>query len=119
MQANQKVLLDNYDVLLKSLDAEALSDYLYGKGVITLRLYEKLSLIHITRSQKNGILLRDLSRNTSPNLIPQLCEVLDAEDATRHLANQLRGCITITSDIVFISLLKSCRVLQKTTVCYI
>jgi len=114
MQANEKVLRENYEALLRSLDAEALSDHLFAKGVITLQLYEKLSLIHITRTQKNKTLLQDLLRNASPDLIPQLCEVLDAEDATRYLADQLKGCITITDNIVYsISLLKSCRVLQK------
>jgi len=92
MQVNYEVLRENCETLVLSLDAQALSHSLFTRGVITLQLYEKLSpLAHTTRTEKNGILFQDLVRNTSPNLIPQLCEVLDAEEATRHLAVQLKG----------------------------
>ena len=91
-QASQRVLREHYQVLESSLDAQALSGALFSKGLITLELNEELSLVHTTRTQKNGILLRYLLRNPSPNLIPQLCEILSAEEANKHLASSLKGC---------------------------
>jgi len=91
VQTSQKVLRDHYQTLESSLDAQALSGALFSKGLITLELNEELSLVHTTRTQKNGILLRYLLRNPSPNLIPQLCEILNSEEATRHLAGILKG----------------------------
>lgn len=91
-QNSQKVLREHYQALESSLDAQALSGALFSKGLITLELNEELSLVHTTRTQKNGILLRYLLRNPTPNLIPLLCEILNAEEANRHLANKLKGC---------------------------
>ena len=91
-QATQKVLRDHYQALESSLDAQALSGALFSRGLITLELNEELSLVHTTRTQKNGILLRYLLRNPTPNLILQLCDILNAEEANRHLANLLKGC---------------------------
>ena len=94
-QASQKVLRDHYQTLESSLDAQALSGALFSKGLITLELNEELSLVHTTRTQKNGILLRYLLRNPSPNLIYQLCDILNGEEANRHLASLLKGCKNI------------------------
>ena len=91
-QATQKVLRDHYQALESSLDAQALSGALFSRGLITLELNEELSLVHTTRTQKNGILLRYLLRNPTPNLILQLCDILNVEEANRHLANLLKGC---------------------------
>lgn len=90
-QASQKVLQEHYQYLESSLDAQALSGALFSKGLITLELNEELALFHTTRTQKNGILLRYLLRNSSPNLIPQLCEILSAEEANRYIARELEG----------------------------
>lgn len=100
-QAGQKVLRDNYQTLESSLDAQALSGALFSKGLITLELNEELSLVHTTRTQKNGILLRYLLRNPLPNLIPQLCDILNVEEANRHLASSLKGCRSILFALLF------------------
>lgn len=92
MEISQKVLRDHYQVLESSLDAQAISGALFSKGLITLELNEELALYHTTRTQKNGILLRYLLRNPSPNLIPQLCDILGTEEANRYLAIRLKGC---------------------------
>ena len=63
METSQRVLREHYQVLESSLDAQALSGALFSKGLITLELNEELSLVHTTRTQKNGILLRYLLRN--------------------------------------------------------
>jgi len=80
-----------YSHLESSLDAQAISGTLFSKGMITIELMEELSLVHTTRFQKNGVLLRYLLRNPVPNLISQLCEVLNMEEANRHLARTLQG----------------------------
>ena len=90
-QVSQKVLQEHYQYLESSLDAQALSGALFSRGLITLELNEELALFHTTRTQKNGILLRYLLRNSSPNLIPQLCEILSAEEANRYIARELEG----------------------------
>lgn len=95
MEVGQKVLRDHYQALESSLDAQALSGALFSRGLITLELNEELSLFHTTRTQKNGVLLRYLLKNPSPNLIPQLCDILSAEEANKHLASLLKGCTTL------------------------
>ena len=97
-QASQKVIRDHYQALESSLDAQALSGALFSRGLITLELNEELSLVHTTRTQKNGILLRYLLRNPAPNLILQLCDILNAEEANRHLANLLKGSKSSSAD---------------------
>ena len=101
-QASQRVLRDHYQVLESSLDAQALSGALFSKGLITLELNEELSLVHTTRTQKNGVLLRYLLRNPSPNLIPQLCEILSAEEANKHLASSLKGSNIILNSVTYL-----------------
>lgn len=110
-QTSQKVLRDHYRVLETSLDAQALSGALFSKGLITLELNEELSLVHTTRAQKNGILLRYLLRNPSPNLIPQLCEILHAEEANKHLASTLEGYSIIIS--AFTTVVHCVNILQR------
>jgi len=90
-QCEQSTLRECYSHLESSLDAQAIAGTLFSKGIITMELMEELSLVHTTRFQKNGVLLRYLLRNPVPNLISQLCEVLNMEEANRHLARTLQG----------------------------
>ena len=90
-QYEHSALRECYSHLESSLDAQAISGTLFSKGMITMELMEELSLVHTTRFQKNGVLLRYLLRNPVPNLISQLCEVLNMEEANRHLAITLQG----------------------------
>ncbi|XP_065912498.1 uncharacterized protein [Dysidea avara] len=89
-QREQTALRECYTHLESSLDAQAISGTLFSKGIITMELMEELSLVHLTRFQKNGILLRYFLRNPVPNLISQLCDVLRMEEANRHLARTLQ-----------------------------
>lgn len=99
LKINQKVLRTHYHLLENSLDAEAVAGALFAKQLITSTINSQLGMFHTTTLQKNRILLQHLMTNSTPDLIPQLCEILNQDTTKRHLASLLKGYIICLSGL--------------------